>query len=324
MISVIVPVYNVEAYLDRCVESLVGQTYKDLEIILVDDGSPDNCPEMCDAWARKDSRIQVIHKINGGLSAARNAGIEAASGEYIGFIDSDDWIARDMYQDLIDAIEKDNADLAVTGISRTYDNGYSVEQYVHENAFSITGSKIVLEYLKQSTFSTSANDKLYRRELFSERRFPVGKLYEDAPVIFDILCGINKVTVVGKPQYSYFQRADSICGQKFSLRKMDHYAFSKDIWEKTIKLYPQFIDAADAFWGCKLCELLYSLCESSNRYAFKNEEVQLKNELRLVWKKVIGNSWVPGIMKVKTLLAVSNAAGMYIKLKSLRVRRTAK
>ena len=111
-ISVIVPVYKVEAFLDRCVQSIVSQSYKNLEIILVDDGSPDNCPSLCDAWAAKDSRIKVIHKENGGLSDARNAGMAIATGELMGFVDSDDWIAPGMYQHLYDRMKEDNSDIA--------------------------------------------------------------------------------------------------------------------------------------------------------------------------------------------------------------------
>lgn len=114
-ISVIVPVYKVEKYLDRCVESIVNQTYKNLEIILVDDGSPDNCPAMCDAWIEKDERIRVIHKENGGVSSARNLGIDESTGDYIGFVDSDDWIEPDMYESLLNAIKNTDSDVAICG-----------------------------------------------------------------------------------------------------------------------------------------------------------------------------------------------------------------
>lgn len=116
LISVIVPIYKVEQYLNRCVQSIVDQTYKNLEIILVDDGSPDNSPAMCDAWAEKDDRVQVVHKKNGGVSSARNAGLDAANGAYIGFVDGDDYIEPDMYAQLLQAIQKDSSDMAVCGI----------------------------------------------------------------------------------------------------------------------------------------------------------------------------------------------------------------
>ena len=112
LISVIVPVYKAEKYLDKCVQSIVNQTYKNLEIILVDDGSPDNCPEMCDEWAKKDSRIKVIHKENGGVSSARNAGLDNSFGDYIGFVDSDDFIENDFYECLYDNLVENGADIS--------------------------------------------------------------------------------------------------------------------------------------------------------------------------------------------------------------------
>lgn len=321
MISVIVPVYNVAAYLDRCVESIVNQTYADLEIILVDDGSPDQCGAMCDDWAKRDKRIKVVHKENGGLSGARNAGIEVASGDYIGFVDSDDWIEPEMYRDLLEAVEREGAKLAVTGINRTYDNGFSRIQYAWDKPYVITGYKIIQAYLRQGTFSTSAGDKLYLKSLFDSRRFPVGKQYEDAPVIFDILCAIDKIAVVGKPQYNYFQRADSICGQSFSIRKMDHYDFSREIWERVNRDYPQYKEDADVFWGCKLVEILYSLYESTNSKDYEKQEKQMKTELKGVQWKVIKSGEVPKIMKVKTMMLIANLAPLYIKMKMLRAQR---
>ena len=122
LISVIVPVYKVENFLDRCVESIVGQTYENLEIILVDDGSPDNCPAICDNWAKKDGRIKVIHKENGGLSSARNAGLDVVTGEYFGFIDSDDWIEKDFFEFLITNALKENADISRCGLYLDYED----------------------------------------------------------------------------------------------------------------------------------------------------------------------------------------------------------
>lgn len=129
MISVIVPVYKVEKYLDQCVASIVSQSFSDLEIILVDDGSPDNCPAMCDAWAKRDSRIRVIHKENGGLSDARNAGMAAAKGSFIGFVDSDDIIPPEMYQVLFSLLKQDDSDIAACGIKQFGDKGASLSYY---------------------------------------------------------------------------------------------------------------------------------------------------------------------------------------------------
>ena len=124
LISVIIPIYNVEAYLDECIASVIAQTYSNLEIILVDDGSPDNCPQMCDEWAAKDSRIRVIHKENGGLSDARNAGIDIATGEYIAFVDSDDWIVPEMYEKMLAALKTENAATCAWNMRLENRNGF--------------------------------------------------------------------------------------------------------------------------------------------------------------------------------------------------------
>lgn len=321
MISIIIPVYNVEAYLNRCVESVVNQSYADLEIILVDDGSPDNCGAMCDTWAKKDQRIKVVHKTNGGLSDARNAGLEVATGEYVGFVDSDDWIEKDMYQDLLESIQKGDAELAVTGINRTYDNGYSRIQFAWDQPFIITGDKIIQAYLQQGTFSTAAWDKLYIKSLFDNRRFPVGKQFEDAPVIFDILCNIDRLAVVGKPQYNYFQRANSITGKKFSEHKLDHYFFSEEIRDRVRAEYPKYEKEADVFWGCKICEILYTLYESPNKEDFPEERKLLFQELDKVWMRCLRDSAVPGIMKVKIIIARFRGIPCYTLIKNARAVR---
>lgn len=321
MISIIVPVYNVEKYLNRCVDSIINQTYKNLEIILVDDGSTDNSGLLCDILRKSDARIKVIHKENGGLSSARNAGIAIAAGEYIGFVDSDDWIDIDMYECLISAIEETKSEVAVTGICRIYDNGYFKNQYTKKHTEVYRGIEIVAEYLKQNSFSTAACDKLYRRELFSNRSFPEGKLYEDAPVIYDILKNINKIVCIGKPQYKYFQRADSICGLSFSNKKMDHYYFSHEIFMDVLKIYPQLSKDAKAYWGCKLVEIIYSITESNNRSEFENEYKMVKKELREVVARVLFSSTVPLIIKLKTLISLLGKEELYLSLKKNKARK---
>lgn len=321
MISIIVPVYNVELYLKRCVESIINQSYTNLEIILVDDGSTDNSSIICDELKNIDERIRVIHKKNGGLSDARNAGIEIAKGEYIGFVDSDDWIEHDMFESLLLELEKSGAGVAVTGINRIYDNGYNVNQFIRDKIEIYEGKEIIRHYLQQDSFSTAAWDKLYRKELFKERRFPVGKLFEDAPVIYDILCNISKVVVIGKPHYHYFQRANSICGLSFSERKMDHYYFSKEIWMDVLVKYPDLKKEANIFWGCKLCELIFSLEESGNKLEFRKEKRILYNDFKNVWTFVVLQPIVPRIMRIKGIFSVTNTTILYIKIKSMLVKK---
>ena len=178
LISVIVPVYKVEEYLDECVQSLINQTYTNLEIILVDDGSPDGCPQMCDDWAMRDARIKVIHKKNGGLSDARNAGLDICTGDYVAFVDSDDWIKPEMYRYMYDAIKREKADICACNIISCYPNR---EVSWGGKAYTVGDSETMLDRLySDSAFPVCAWNKLYRRELWQEFRFPVGKICEDA------------------------------------------------------------------------------------------------------------------------------------------------
>ena len=321
MISVIVPVYNVERYLKRCVDSIINQTYSDLEIILVDDGSTDSSGYLCDEIKKTNTRIKVIHKANGGLSSARNAGLEIATGSYIGFVDSDDWIATDMYESLIVAIKETESDVAITGINRIYDNGYCKKQFIKEKTEIYQGADIIEEYLKQNSFSTAAWDKLYKKKLFEKRRFPEGKLYEDAPIIYDILKNVTNICCIGKPHYYYFQRSDSICGLAFSSRKMDHYNFSYDIFCDVQQCYPQLSDFAKIFWGCKVNEIIYALYESSNREKFNNERVMLQNEINSYWKVVMHANSVPKLIKLKICLARFRLIPIYINIKKILVKK---
>jgi len=322
MISIIIPVYNVEAYLNRCVRSVVNQTYPDLEIILVDDGSSDRCGTMCDEWAEKDSRIRVIHKKNGGLSDARNAGIENATGSYLGFVDGDDWIEKDMYQSLLETIITFGACVATGGLKRIYENGFSRSYYVFDKPHCITGSEIIRSYLHQDEFSTSACDKLFDRSIFKTRRFPKGCLYEDTPVIFNIICSIDKIGVSGKALYNYFQRADSICGKRFSINKMDYYYFSKDVFVRVASDYKQYMIDAKDFYGTRLCELIYLIQESQNTDAFRNELDQIRTELLRLKISVLRNNNIPKIIRIKIAFAKLGLEKVYINIRKLIGKRT--
>ena len=221
MISVIVPVYKVEPYLDQCVRSIVEQTYTDLEIILVDDGSPDDCPAMCDAWAEKDSRIKVIHKQNGGLSDARNAGMDIASGEYIGFVDSDDRIAPEMYQTLYDMLQRDSSDIAACGIQMVWEDGRPPKMLTPPGQRVLDTTAAMLAIIEERELKQPVWYKLYRRELISSIRFPVGKYHEDVFWSYRAVGAAQRVSITDTPYYFYTQRTDSIMGKKFSLHRLD-------------------------------------------------------------------------------------------------------
>ena len=212
-ISVIVPVYKVEKYLARCVDSIINQTYKNLEIILVDDGSPDGCGKICDEYAERDSRIKVIHKENGGLSSARNAGLDIATGDYIGFVDSDDFIDLDMYSLLYEMIK--NGDVEITGV-----NGQSFVEEEHLKPWVVGREKLIKEMsgedavkgLLLRTFISSVCSKLFSAKLFENKRFATGKLSEDALLLFEIFVYEKcRYRYVDDHYYFYFMRDDSIC-----------------------------------------------------------------------------------------------------------------
>lgn len=219
LISIIVPVYKVEEYLDRCVQSIINQTYKNLEIMLVDDGSPDNCPNKCDNWARVDSRIKVIHKANGGISDARNAGMKAATGDYISFIDSDDWIHEQFYEILLDIMHNSNADIAGCKIKTAYEYGedskishYNVKEYnVHEAMKAVIEEKIPVPVWC----------KIYKREVIQNELFDVGKCHEDVFWTYRAYGNCRKAVAVDAEMYYYFQRKGSIMGEAFSEKRLD-------------------------------------------------------------------------------------------------------
>ena len=221
MISVIVPIYNVEKYLARCVDSIVNQTYKNLEIILVDDGSPDRCPQMCDDYAEKDSRIKVVHKNNGGLSDARNAGMAVATGEYISFIDSDDYVSDDFFECLLDVMNKENSDIAECSVVKFYeDNRFdefsddlSVKTYDTQDAMSAL--------IAENPFHQHVWNKLYKTELVKDIPYAVGKLNEDEFWTYQVFGRANKVSKLNKTMYYYFQRNSSIMGVGYNIRRLD-------------------------------------------------------------------------------------------------------
>lgn len=221
LISVIVPIYNVEKYLDRCVDSIINQTYKNLEIILVDDGSPDNCPQMCDDYAKKDSRIKVVHKENGGLSDARNAGMKVATGEYVSFIDSDDYISLDFYEILLQTMIDNDSDIVECGVVKFYENGkfdeYSDDQMI-KNFNTVDGLEGLIN---ENSFHQYVWNKLYKSNIALDIPYAVGKLNEDEFWTYQIFGKAKKVTRIYKTMYYYFQRGSSIMGNGYNIRRLD-------------------------------------------------------------------------------------------------------
>ena len=219
-ISVIVPVYRVEAYLRQCVDSIRKQTFQQLEIILVDDGSPDACPALCDELAQEDARIRVIHRANGGLSAARNTGLDAAEGDYVAFVDSDDFLAPEMYETLYRELKQKNADVAVCSYQEVTEQG---TPGIHEKAGEMqAGGMSGLEFVYAMASHGAgpyvvAMNKLYRKALFESNRYPEGKLHEDILIFVQLFSQCERVVICPQKLYFYRKRSESITTRKATI-----------------------------------------------------------------------------------------------------------
>lgn len=237
-ISIIVPVYKVEPYLRKCLDSILDQTYQNLEILLVDDGSPDNCPAICDEYAARDPRVQVIHQENGGLSAARNAALKLATGEYLGFVDSDDWIEPEMFETLLRALQTTRSDIAVCG--RYEENKDRQTACVCPEAQVLDREQALGLLLQNDKVQNLVWDKLYRRELFQDIWFPEGKTFEDMAVMHWLFLRARQVAFVPKAMYHYLQRADSIVGDTSLKNRLNHYQTAQARYEALRGDWPQY------------------------------------------------------------------------------------
>lgn len=208
LISVIVPIYNVEKYVEKCVQSILNQTYKNLEIILVDDGSTDESPQIIDRIAKKDVRVKCVHKTNGGLSDARNKGVEMASGEYLGFVDGDDWIHPQMYEILYKSLKETDTDMSCCDWMTCDEDVFITPKDMATIENKIYDRNFAMEYV--GDLKAAACNKLYKRELFNEVRYPYGKIHEDEFVIHKLIFLCEKISLVDSALYYYVQREGSI------------------------------------------------------------------------------------------------------------------
>lgn len=239
LISVIVPVYNIEKCVGKCIESILDQTYQDLEIILVDDGSTDKSGQICDEYAGKDDRISVIHKQNEGLSDARNSGLEICKGKYIGFVDGDDWLKADMYEFLHQTLVSHNADVAVCGHFLEDDGGVYASECADGGLKIYNCCEAVCAVVKDEEIHSFAWDKLYRKELFDGIKYPSGRYVQDIFTTYRVFMKANKVVCNNQPKYYYYQRKDSIQRTRGSKLNWDQFCAYKESAEMLKKEYPE-------------------------------------------------------------------------------------
>lgn len=288
-ISVIVPVYNTEKYLSRCVESILLQTYKNLEIILVDDGSTDKSGEICENYRAKDERIVVIHKKNGGQADARNAGLEVVTGDYIAFVDSDDWLEKDIYEYCINLFKVTNCDIVDyqcvfsdgKSPTKTYIKGYKIE--------IIEGKEILRDYLyrgqtEKAPFSVCR--KLYKRSLFEKIRFPEGKVNEDIVTNFRVLMKCNRIVHTNKIGYYYFQGGISTSRGGLKKKDFDLINASEELVSLTENEYYKDIKYLAKV---KLARSYFSLLAKIAFYGIDEEDLEKKEIIKCLTEKLREN-----------------------------------
>lgn len=311
LISVIVPVYKVEKYLSQCVDSILNQTYRNLELILVDDGSPDGCGKLCDAYAEKDGRVRVVHKKNGGLSDARNAGINAASGDYLSFIDGDDWIEPDTYAAMLAAAEKYSAALVCAGrYDEDEETGIRTVGLCPKREEQISSKEMVRRIFHWEAMDSSACDKLYARHLFEGIRFPLGMVCEDVPTTYRVVLRAEKAVLLPKPVYHYRHRASSITTSAVSEKSFHFSRHAAMIYEDIKRNVPELEPDARYLLVCALrynVELLEH-ASAEMRKCFREENLYSRRKLRANLKFAFQSGFFTKKQQLKIALA---ACGVY-------------
>lgn len=299
VISVIVPVYKVEPYLRRCMDSLLAQTYENLEIILVDDGSPDGCPAICDGYAEQDGRVRVIHQKNAGLSGARNAGIEAASGEYFSFVDSDDYVAPDFIRSLYELMQE--TDCAIGQCRFTYVQGEPIQDEKSRSCRIYRGMSLMEQLYgpeEEATYFVVAWNKLYKRELFDHIRYPQGRIHEDEAATYKLFHEGKKLVFLDRALYGYFTENTGSITARFSRKRLQWLTAH----EERIAYFGQ--NGYEAL----LPQAYRKICDACITFYFRcTDEVEEKASMRRELKKKLktyvkqGGPWI-GKLPLRTRL----------------------
>ena len=312
-ISIIVPVYNVEKYLRKCVDSILNQTFKDFELILVDDGSIDTSGKICDEYNLKDNRIKVIHKENGGLSSARNAGLDIAQGEYIGFVDSDDWIELDMYEELYKICKENDTDVGIVGI-----NYGGASEKKKSKKIEIYSNKLILDdlvYNKGKEITWPAWNKLWLKKVIGESRFKEGRIYEDGLFLYSLSFKIKKVAKIDYEAYNYRMDNESITRSKISKKQVDFLYNTLDIYKFLPSPYKEEMFIRDLIRYTEYILLEMIKQKNINKDIIKEIKKFYNDNFKMVKKE----NKLSGFLKWK-LFVLSKYPKIYILLKKLTKR----
>ena len=309
LITIIIPVYNVEKYIEKNIQSVISQTYNKLEIILVDDGSKDNSGKICDEYAKTDNRISVIHKENGGLSDARNKGLEISTGNWIFFLDSDDFLPKFSIETLYNLAINNNADISVGTFYDYYNSDFNIDYEIFDKDLDITVNVYKDEQgletmLYNSKITNAACNKLYKKELFEDITFPKGKLYEDLGTTYKLFYNAKRVTLTNQHTYCYFRdRLDSIMNKTYNSNRMQGLKYAEEILEFTNNKIPAIKKSAISRL---YMECIFILIEMPKDKEFNEDRKKINYYLRKYRGQIILDKKMP--IKQK-MLAMSSMFG---------------
>lgn len=311
LVSVVVPIYNVEKYLNRCLDSILSQTYSNIEIILVDDESKDSSSTICERYAKQDNRIKVYHKKNGGLSSARNFGINKAKGDWLYFIDGDDWIDINTISNLVNSAIENNCQIAMGSYIFCSSEEEFKKTDIVETVELYTPKEALSEMTSGLKYVFYAPNRLFKKELFSDIRFPLDKLFEDMYTIYKVIDKADKIVYNSKAKYAYFQRNDSITHNKFNSKQMDWYFALQQYKQFCLTNYPELKEKLNNLVVFCCISLINKILVTDKKLIhFKKEYTILFDEIKKDYKSYMLSN-VPGLsinLKYKfsvTLLLIS-------------------
>lgn len=310
IVSIIVPVFNVEEYLEKCIQSLINQTLQDIEVILVNDGSTDLSAEICDRYKKLDNRIIVIHKENGGVSSARNEGLKVAKGNYIGFVDSDDYVELDTYEKLVHALIDSKADISICGriVENNDTKNYQVVDQTRDLVFN--SEDVIRRILLKQNIYVAPWDKLYKSELFKGREFPIGKIYEDIYLIPEIISNTQKIVCIKEAKYHYMIRSQSITQSKYKKSSFDLINNTELLYKYIVSRYPNLLKEARYYYfeNILACYSKYISSDSLTKKAFRQDKLLIKNRIKTLLIPLLKNPYPTKKRKLQYILIFLGAS----------------